>query len=546
MTGSVVSSACVALLATALATPVFAQTAEPEQSPALDPGPLRMHDARFSHMLTTLPDGSALVVGGSDGEVVLSTAEVFDPASRRFRVVGSLNEARARHTATVLADGRVLIVGGGSVGTQGLATVEVYDAEAEGFGLLGRLKVPRVDHAATLLDDGRVLITGGYGKGKKGRSPATAEVFDPATGKSQLVGKLRQPRSGHTATLLQDGRVAIVGGYDDRGKARRAIEVYDPRTERFRSTARLVAPAHRPVTNRLLDGRLLLVHPAGSILIAPDAAGNELVASGPQPAYATTATLLDDGRVVTIGSDGVGADSVHVFDPATNEFEPAEPMTLTRIAPMASRLADGTVLVVGGLGCQQALDTAEIWDPEPMAAVAAGSKVDCELQPMPSLPPLPPLGATTSGGRIEMPGSAFAITVPDEWTVEFADPDGDVFGAEAGMAWEAFRAINPAGTRACSVAIGVADVSLRNGSGTGSNGDTTPKWHPSRRDTLMVPSPSVVETDRQTSSMAPMERLHRDHEGLEHDALYSIHCVGVPERQFERIMFSLEFLPHEE
>ena len=461
-------------------------------------------------------------------------------------MVGSLNEARARHTATVLADGRVLIAGGGSTGTQGLATVEVYVPEAGDFDPLGRLKVPRVDHAATLLDDGRVLITGGYGKGKKSRSPATAEVFDPTTGTSQLVGKLRQPRSGHAATLLEDGRVAVVGGYDERGKARRAIEVYDPRTERFRSTARLVAPAHRPLTSRLQDGRLLVVHSAGSILIEPDAAGNELVGGVPQPTYATTATLLDDGRVFVVGSDEDGSASVHVFDPATNEFAAAEPLTLTTVAPMASLLLDGLVLVVGGFGCQQALDTAEIWDPGAMAVVAAGSAVDCEPWVMPAPEPLPPLGATTSGGRIQMPGSAFAITVPDDWSVELADPDTDVFSAEPGSAWEALRATNPAGTRACSVAIGVAEVSLRKRSGTAAGGVVTPYWDPDERGTLWVPEPVVVETDVHRSAMAPIDRMHRDEDGLDHDVLYSVLCVGSSERQFERITRSMDFLPRGE
>ncbi len=297
----------------------------------------------------------------------------------------------------------------------------------------------------------------------------------------------------------------------------------------------------------MVDGRVFTTAASGgAVLLAPDARSSVLLEKAPSIGGQVTATLLDDGRVVIIGSRFDDPARVDVFDPQTDSFERADAMRQARQDHAAVRLHDGTVLVVGGImsgaECFQALATAEIWDPKVMASIAGDTDVECV--PWES-PPLPPLGVETSGGRIEMPGSAFAITVPEHWSVELADSDTDVFSAEPGTAWEALRATSKAGTNACSVAIGVADVSLRKKSGTGSGGPLTPMWDPKKPGILLVPSPVVDESEASFAMLMPRERLHRKHEGLEHDAMYSIHCVGDAQGVAERIGVSLEFLPRE-
>src|SRR5207244_10781411 len=79
-----------------------------------------------------------------------------------------------------------------------------------GFNVTGGMQVNCFGHTATLLNDGRVLFTGGTDD--SGQSTATAEVYDPATGRFHLVGSMTSPREGHVATLLKSGRVLVGGG----------------------------------------------------------------------------------------------------------------------------------------------------------------------------------------------------------------------------------------------------------------------------------------------------------------------------------------------
>lgn len=541
-----ISVAGAVLLAVVLSAATGAQSPEPWASPPAEPGetePLRMQDARQSFTANALTDGSVLIVGGFDGTNLLDTAEVFDPATRRFRTVGALGEPRHGHRATLMPSGRVLVSGGSDGMTNATASVEVYDPGAETFSMLGRLKRPRIGHTASLLDDGTVLVAGGFANDDTGRAQSSAEVFDPATGLSTPVGRMNMGRAMHSATRMDDGRIAIIGGIGER-KSARTMEVYDPRRQRFTAPAKLGASANFHQTTRLDDGRLFVAGINGAaILVTPDASRGRRLSDWPRVSGQSTATLLDDGRVVVIGGGQGDEARVSIFDPSDDSGVPAGRMRQARQVHQAVRLPDGTVLVMGGAHCGEVLDSAEIWDPQVMSPITGGRPAKCQLGGPATPAPLPPLGAASVGGRIEMPGSAFSITVPDPWVVEMADPDTDVFAAAAGAAWEALRAASPDGTRACSVAVGVAEVSLRDQSGTGSNGAVSPSWHPTRKSLLMVPSPRVEERDGGSSSMTSFERLHRDHEGLEHDVLYSLVCVNVPELRFDQIMSSFELLP---
>jgi hypothetical protein len=129
---------------------------------------------RYHHTATLLPDGRVLVVGGMDADRTIGSAEVWDPVTDTCGPAGSLPEARSSHTATLLSDGRVLVVGGGgpcqvpgtlscdSDGNGVLASAEVWDPATATFGPAGSLVRGRYNHTATPLPDGRVLVVGGW------------------------------------------------------------------------------------------------------------------------------------------------------------------------------------------------------------------------------------------------------------------------------------------------------------------------------------------------------------------------------------------------
>ena len=190
-------------------------------------------EARARHTATLLPDGRVLVIGGEslvDGAyTALGSAELWDADTGTFTPAGSLAEARINHTATLLPDGRVLVVGGG--GSSGwIAAAEIWDPATGAFAQSGPLLVARWLHTATPLPDGRVLVVGGNGDSGDPVNPAQlalAEVWDPATGAFGPAGSLHQARESHTATLLPDGRVLVVGGYGSDG-ALASAELWAP------------------------------------------------------------------------------------------------------------------------------------------------------------------------------------------------------------------------------------------------------------------------------------------------------------------------------
>jgi hypothetical protein len=144
-----------------------------------------------------------LIVGGASGDPPspTATAELYYPATGTFAVTGSLMSARQEHTATLLADGKVLIAGGethviNSSDLQATATAEVYDATLGSFSPAGLMIISRNAHTATLLPNGATLITGG------GLDSSTAELYDPTTGSFSIAGGMEVGRIGHSDTVV--------------------------------------------------------------------------------------------------------------------------------------------------------------------------------------------------------------------------------------------------------------------------------------------------------------------------------------------------------
>jgi hypothetical protein len=173
------------------------------------------------------PSPCRSITGGADTfgpGGITSTAEIFDPATKKFTVTGNLLTARYKHSAGLLPYGRVLIAGGADdrdwSGT--MSSAEIYDPAKQAFTATSplhdsRFKLPR---EAVQLSSGELLFAGGS---------KTVEVYDPASRKFLVAaGQIDAARHFLTATKLKDDSVLLAGGYPDNDRATNETWIYQP------------------------------------------------------------------------------------------------------------------------------------------------------------------------------------------------------------------------------------------------------------------------------------------------------------------------------
>ncbi|WP_413582326.1 Kelch repeat-containing protein [Bdellovibrio sp. HCB288] len=267
---------------------------------------------RVRNTATTLTDGRILVVGGtyqnspSDSQ---TSVEFFNTITLRWSSAPSLTEARSHHTATLLSNGKVLVVGGRSNLTF-RATAELYDPATNSWSSANSMSVARASHTATLLQDGRVLVVGGQTGNVT--YTATLEIYDPATNSWSAAGSLPVARARHAAVLFPNGKVLIVGGSNP--GLLTDTETIIPNTPP-------ALPSFEAIKTNIGAGR------------------NDL-----------TATLLKDGRAVVIGGMGAISPSaaVGIIDPANpGALIPATSLPTARFGHTAT-LVNGILVVTGG------------------------------------------------------------------------------------------------------------------------------------------------------------------------------------------------------
>jgi len=387
--------------------PVITEVYNPAVTDHDPAGPMTI--GRRFHSATILPDGRVLMAGGQDPAFqTLSSAELFDPVTGLFQPTGAMAVPRRFHTATLLPTGQVLVSGGTSGGRSGTieSSAELYDPASGQWLMTDSMNAARHSHTATLLDGGQVLVLGGTGASG---ALAQGESYDPNSGFwTPLKGPLLSPRSGHTTTMLGNGRVVAVGGNTGFATA----EVYNPETGISVTTGPIPANHRVGHTASLLPNGLVLV--AGGF----DGSLPRWEASLFQPRTATwsatdtmfdartehTATLLPNGRVLMIG--GSEADQYsHVF---TEEYDPAAgKFALTLLVPArqqqtATLLLNGKVLLAGGndtyyLGSNTIgiIDSADVYD-------------EGRRPPTSLLPTFGPLSPTSPGATLAIVGTGFA------------------------------------------------------------------------------------------------------------------------------------------
>jgi N-acetylneuraminic acid mutarotase len=326
-----------------------------------------MSIARYGHTSILLNDGKVLIAGGKSSClmgscITLNSAEIYDPGTREWVSAGDMINARSNHFAVRLTDGTVLVGGGAPP----VKETELYSQATGLWAATGSMNYPRSNATATLLRNGMVLVTGGADPCCSPLSGvSSAELYDPDTGEWTLTAPMLTTRTMHTATLLADGRVLIVGGGDwgDRvANLRWSAEIYYPDSGIWTNTDHLRIPRAFHSANLLPDGRVLVTG-GGNLTLSSfadiaeiyDPATGEWNDAGETHIACAfhTATSLQDGRVMVAGGFGSSAgnpalQSVHLYDPAAGAWTPGQDMMSARGHHAATMLANGTFMLTGG------------------------------------------------------------------------------------------------------------------------------------------------------------------------------------------------------
>jgi hypothetical protein len=280
---------------------------------------------------------------GVQAPVVMAQTGTFTPT-------GSMITARSQHTATLLLDGRVLMAGG-MLFDPGrpwlpLASAELFDPSTGRFTATGSMTTARRQPSAALLPDGRVLIAGGTRS--DGSAVASAELYDPSTGSFTVTGGMINPRFGHSAILLANGKVLIVGGagtsYPNPGGA----ELYDPATGTFAATGEYVVEGGCCAPAILLaDGKVLFALQNRAQVYDPSTGTFNLTGA---PGYCLSAAALLTNRKVLFagGQCDDRLATAELYDPVAGAFAFTGNMASPRVGHTLTLLPDGAVLAAGG------------------------------------------------------------------------------------------------------------------------------------------------------------------------------------------------------
>ncbi|MGH2912378.1 MAG: kelch repeat-containing protein, partial [Solirubrobacteraceae bacterium] len=355
-----------------------------------------MSEPRADQTATLLPDGRVLVVGGYNGFVAnvggsntsLNLAELFNASTDTWTRAAPMLVSRASQTATLLPDGRVLVVGGREsphVAETG-STAETYDPASNTWTPVAAPTELQEVESATLLPSGWVFLAGLFAPKAYGATPGAA-LYDPASNTWERTAVPKHPRQDATTVLLANGNVLSIGGFTYENlfppvhtiyTVLATVEEYDPNTNewtelttmnevRSQETATLMPNGQVLVTggvNRFQNGGGWASYAVNSTEIY-DPATNTWTVLAPMALAREqhTATLLPRGDVLVAGGgdcgggegclgyggsgDCCGASSAELYDPSTNAWSFTSPV-LTGVEHTATLIAGGDVLITGG------------------------------------------------------------------------------------------------------------------------------------------------------------------------------------------------------
>lgn len=352
-----------------------------EAAPPADPVGFRpagkLRDPRALATATRLNDGRVLVVGGEgDDYEMMTSVEIYDPATDTTSVAAPLPEPRSHHTATLLPNGQVLVAGGGRgsqislpSGDQVLGSAVLYDPGSNTWTPTGAMVGKRAGHQAVALADGRVLVAGGgdkvgypcaadYPNCNVAESIGTAEIYDPATGAFTKTGDLAFARIAFSMDLLPSGKVVVAGGAA-KNKGLVSVEVFDPaagswsRAPDLEGQRLFHASAVLGSTLLVVGGKIANVAPINNADLLDEGAGQwRRGASVSIPRTGAKLVPLGSGKALLVGGfnqkEGVELSDSRLYDLASDTWSPVAKLATERSTHNAVVLKDGSVLVIGG------------------------------------------------------------------------------------------------------------------------------------------------------------------------------------------------------
>jgi len=273
-----------------------------------------MLQGRVFHHLVTLNNGEVIAIGG----FLLKSCELLNPVSNSWRYTDSLETLKYFwDTATLLKDGRILVVGGYYFDQPSLQNIhfkicEIFDPISETWSFADSLTDGRSAHTATLLQDGKVIVTGGQNIGDL----SSCEIYDPVTNQWSSAGNLLHARSFHSAVLLSDGRVLVSGGVTpDSTLGTRYCEIYDPVTNSWSEAGEMIIPRADHKSLLLLDSTVLITggsfEPEVWEIYNPKTLSVIYFDTLPVIVFEPELEQFPDGRIISIGG--------HTFEGMTIE-----------------------------------------------------------------------------------------------------------------------------------------------------------------------------------------------------------------------------------